>query len=88
MSGGCAARSVADAESHGADVVAAAGCGSAPDVAQCMRALPADKVVSALPAVVSAAAPDSPYGVIVDGWALAGPPLDVISAGGHHQVPG
>ena len=87
MSGSCEARSVSDAQKQGDAVVAAAGCNSAPDVAQCMRALPANKIISAAPVVVGSAAPDSPYGVNVDGTLLSGKPIDVISAGGHQQMP-
>jgi para-nitrobenzyl esterase len=86
MSGSCDARTITDADKQGVAVVAAAGCGSAPDVAQCMRALPADKVVSALPVAVTAAAPGSPYGVNVDGTFLTGNPIDLIDAGGYLPV--
>jgi para-nitrobenzyl esterase len=52
-----------------------------------MRALPPETIVAARPVVVSAATPDSPYGVNIDGTLLTGYPLDVISAGAHEQTP-
>ena len=86
-SGGCGARTVPDAEAHGAKVVAAAKCESAPDIARCLRALPAAQLVGALPTTVDVAGPAPVYGPIVDGVALTGAPLDVIGAGGHVAVP-
>ncbi|GAC1558722.1 MAG: carboxylesterase/lipase family protein [Polyangiales bacterium] len=86
-SGGCRAGNFIDAETRGAKVVVATKCESAPDVAACLRALPAAQIVGALPAPVEVAGAVSVYGPIVDGVALTGAPLDVITAGGHASVP-
>jgi len=87
QSGSCRALpSRTAAEQTAAEVAAAAGCGGASDVAACMRAQPAESIIRALPATVSALA-SSPYQPMIDGVVQTAQPATVIAAGGHAQVP-
>jgi para-nitrobenzyl esterase len=87
QSGGCTARTQADAAAQGAKVVAAAKCDSAGDVLACLRAIPAKDMVNALPVKVDVAGAGNGYGATIDGWFLSGKPIDIIGAGGHNAVP-
>ncbi|MDL2717204.1 MAG: carboxylesterase family protein [Acidobacteriota bacterium] len=80
-SGRCSQPTLREVEADGAAVVDAAGCGGAPDVAACLRAVSAETLVSA--ARTDAVA----YGPNVDGFVLLESPLDALSAGTHHHVP-
>ncbi len=86
-SGGCVARSLTSARSSAAELVAAAGCVGAPDVAACLRALPAEQLVLALPSPASVTGPQGPFQPVVDGVVIPDDPLDVIASGRHHHVP-
>ncbi len=86
-SGGCTARKLTSARSSAAELVAAAGCAGAPDVAACLRALPAEQLVLALPSPASVTGPQGPFQPVVDGVVIPDDPLDVIASGRHHHVP-
>ncbi len=86
-SGGCSAHTLSTAHATAAELVAAAGCSGAADVAGCMRALPADAVVLALPSPPSVTGPQGPYQPVVDGVVIPDDPLTMIASGRHHQVP-
>jgi len=84
-SGGCVAKTKADAEAFGAKLVQAAGC-PAGDFA-CMRDLPASAVVKAIVELPDVAGKQSDYQPSIDGYVVTGDPLEVIAAGGHNHVP-
>ncbi len=86
-SGGCAASTAADAQAFGAKVVAAAGCGSASDVAACMRSLDTEAIISALPQPIDLAGKQGGYQPNVDGWVLPESPLDALAGGHYNHVP-
>jgi para-nitrobenzyl esterase len=86
-SGGCSARSLAVAHQTASQLVAAAGCSGAADVPACMRELPANAVVRALPVPASVIGPQGPYQPVVDGVVIPDDPLTVIATGNHNQVP-
>jgi para-nitrobenzyl esterase len=86
-SGACTARALTAAETQGQTVFVAAKCDGAADPLACMRALPADAVVAAVPTKVDIAGKASGYGAVVDGTALTAMPRDVIAAGAHNHVP-
>lgn len=74
------------AESTGAMVASAVGCGSATDVPACLRALPAETLIRALPGDPSALG-SSPYQSVIDGTVLVEQPSAAMAAGRHHAVP-
>ncbi|HEY5926005.1 MAG TPA: carboxylesterase family protein, partial [Kofleriaceae bacterium] len=76
----------ARAEQNGADVAAAVGCDTAADVAACMRGVPAEMVIRALPPDISALT-SSPYQPMIDGIVQTDQPANVIAAGIHAAVP-
>jgi para-nitrobenzyl esterase len=87
QSGSCQAlpsRTVAETTAN--DVVAAAGCASAPDALACMRALPAETLIRTLPSDISGLESGS-YQPMIDGVVQTAQPIDVIVAGNHAQVP-
>jgi para-nitrobenzyl esterase len=86
-SGGCAAERRSDAEAFAATWAEKAGCAEAPDLAACLRALPAGDVATLVPSKVEVAGKQGPYQPIVDGYLLAAPPLEVIEGGAHNHVP-
>jgi para-nitrobenzyl esterase len=73
-------------QTTGAQVATATGCAAEKDLAACLRALPMAKLVVAVPAIGSLLAPGN-YGPIVDGYAIPAPPIDIMAAGIHNQVP-
>lgn len=73
-------------EQAAADVVAAVGCAGAADIPTCLRALPAEMLIRALPAEASAIA-SSPYKPMIDGVVQTDQPEHVIAAGAHAAVP-
>jgi len=85
QSGGCQGKPRADAEAQGKKVADAAGCTS--DIAACLRALPLDKLLTALPAVVNVAGAGTSYTAVVDGYALPSAPQQLIKDGKHNPVP-
>jgi para-nitrobenzyl esterase len=86
-SGACVAHTRDAVEAFGADLVEAAGCGGDADPIACMRALPADAMTLAIPAVIDVAGKQTDYQPHVDGHVLAAAPLDAIAAGEHNAVP-
>lgn len=87
-SGACIAASRAATQEFGQTLVEAAGCAGSSDVAACLRALPAEALVKAVPVKIDiAAAATSGFGPSVDGWVLPLAPLDAITQGNHNHVP-
>jgi len=76
----------ATAETNGAMVVAAVGCGGAADVPACLRGVSAEALIRALPGDPSALA-SSPYQSTIDGMILVEQPSAAMAAGRHHAVP-
>jgi para-nitrobenzyl esterase len=70
---------------RGRKFVAAAGCGTAKDVAACMRALPAEKVV----ALAGTPSANGPFinGPLVDGTVIPRQTIDAIQRGQFNKVP-
>ena len=87
QSGGCAARTLAEAQAQGAEIATAAGCAAAPDVIACLRAKPAPALLQAFPTSVNVAGKGAGWGATVDNFFLDQKPLDVIAAGKHVKVP-
>ncbi|KAA0256674.1 MAG: carboxylesterase family protein [Acidobacteria bacterium] len=90
QSGGCHQPSLDDVEAFGETIVQAAGCASTDldGVRACMRALSAEAVLSAVPAVVSVASSSGQlYGPAVDGWVLPASPYEALREGTHNHVP-
>lgn len=87
QSGGCAARTLAEAQEQGVAVVAAAKCDTAPDVLACMRGLAGAELLKAYPTSVNVAGKGSGWGATVDNAFLDQKPLDVIASGRHAKVP-
>src|SRR5207245_318781 len=73
-------------QTTGAQVVTATGCAVEKDVAACLRALPLAKLVAAVPGMGSTISPNN-YGLVVDGYAIPAPPIEIMAAGMHNQVP-
>lgn len=65
------------------------GCGSAPDVLGCLRALTPEQLIRAypVPVVVGSRRPTVSWGPMVDGVVLPQVPADAIRAGVHSKVP-
>jgi len=68
---------LATAETLEQPVVAALGCGTVPDVAACLRALPAEQIVNS----------GLNVGPIIDGVTVPGQPRDLIADGRFNKVP-
>jgi para-nitrobenzyl esterase len=86
-SGGCVAQPAATAQSFAQSWASKAGCGSAADVASCLRALSGTAVTQVQPEPASIAGKQGDYQPNVDGVALTGSPDAVIRAGAHNHVP-
>lgn len=76
----------ATAESTSAMVVAAVGCAGQADVPACLRAVPAETMIRALPGDPSALG-SSPYQSTIDGTILVEQPSAAMAAGRHNAVP-
>lgn len=87
QSGGCNQRRMDQAEPFGQQVVAAAGCGTAVDIAACLRGLSVSSLLTALPTDPHVAEGMAEYGPTVDGYVLTGSPIQVIRDGAHNRVP-
>lgn len=74
------------AEATGAMVAAAVGCSGVADVPACLRAVPAETLIRALPGDPSALG-SSPYQSTIDGTILVEQPNAALAAGRHHAVP-
>jgi len=91
-SGSCiAVQAIADARAQGQRFATAASCGTGADAAQCLRALPVDAVLRALPAPVSIAGLDGAmtarWGPVVAAPTLPERPYDAMLAGRQNRVP-
>lgn len=87
QSGGCGARTLAEAEEQGRAVATAAKCDAAPGVPDCLRALSGPDLLKAFPTSVLVAGKGTGWGATVDGFFLDQKPLDVIATGQHAKVP-
>lgn len=92
QSGSCTyTQSAEDAAAQGDRFAQAAGCATAPDPAACLRALPVEQVLRALPAPVSIsglnATETARWGPVIDPTTLPTRPYEAILAGRHHRVP-
>lgn len=85
-SGGGGAPPLAKVENSMQAVVDGVGCGSAPDVLACMRALPAEQLAG-LAAAHGPLEKGLKYGPTADGYVLTASPLQVFAAGQHNHVP-
>lgn len=86
-SGGCVADSRSKALATGATLADNAGCGTASDVAACLRSRTPAELLAALPADASIVGSQAPYQPNVDGTMLPAAPLDQIRSGQHNRVP-
>jgi para-nitrobenzyl esterase len=89
QSGGCAQPTLSQAEGEGTKVVSMAGCDGAADKPACLRAIPALTLIKMAPGVASVTGLDAglKFGPNVDGYVLAGSPIEVISERKHNAVP-
>ena len=87
QSGGCIAQTPDEAASLGTELLANAGCSGAADVPACLRALPAETLVRAIPPEVSVVTPGRGFKSVVDGLVIPEAPLDRLAAGRHNRVP-
>jgi para-nitrobenzyl esterase len=80
------ASTMAAAETRGEQFAAKLGCGKAADVAGCMRAKPAEQVLTAMPA--SLLGPGKPiWGPVMDSRLIPGQPAELLAAGHFNRVP-
>ena len=87
LSGHCTAFTPEVAGAAAAGLSATLGCETEPDIAACLRAIPADQVTAA-PMGFYGSATDSGFnGPTLDGWVVPEPPLDVITRGDHADIP-
>jgi para-nitrobenzyl esterase len=87
-SGGCRQPLLDDVATFGNEVTAKAGCAGATDPAACLRALPAESVLLAVPPVVTVSSPSGQlWGPAVDGFVLRDTPEATIGRGEHNRVP-
>jgi para-nitrobenzyl esterase len=78
-------RPLADGYPYGRELAANLGCGQAPDVPACLRALPLEKFVTKTANMMFAGGPSlMPR---IDGKIVPGPPLDLLRAGKYRHVP-
>lgn len=79
-------RTLVEAETRGDEFAAKLGCDKASDVAGCMRAKPAEQVLSAIPAnPLTAGRPI--WEPVMDGSLIPGQPAEVLAAGRFNKVP-
>ncbi|MEO0322776.1 MAG: carboxylesterase family protein [Myxococcota bacterium] len=84
QSGLCTGEPLAEAEEgFGASVDVFEECRDATDRLACLRALPAERIVAAIPGTIEELA----YGPVVDGYVLPDSPLALIARGEHNDVP-
>ncbi len=88
QSGGCTQRPLSEFVAFGNTLTDKAGCASDVDPAACLRAVPFDALLRALPPVVTvASASGQLWGPAVDGFVLRDSPEVVIGKGEHVRVP-
>ncbi|WP_081864822.1 carboxylesterase/lipase family protein [Chondromyces apiculatus] len=86
-SGPCDLRSdQASAQEQGALLVEALGCQGAPDVLACLREVPAEEVLSALPASVGFSM-EGAWQPVIDGWNIPASPAARLASGDFERVP-
>ena len=85
-SGGCPGKARVDAEAHGKKVAEATGCTTA-DIPACLRALPLEKLLTAIPATVEVAGKTGVYNSVIDGYVLPSAPQELIATSKHNAVP-
>ncbi len=88
QSGGCTQQPLAEFVTFGNTLTDKAGCSGAADPAACLRAVPFDSLLRALPPVVTVASSSGQlWGPTVDGFVLRDSPEVVIGKGEHNRVP-
>ena len=87
QSGGCTAHTVGEAEALAGELATNAGCADAADVAACLRALPAETLVRAIPPDVSVVTPGRGFKSAIDGVVIPEAPMERLAAGRHNHVP-
>ncbi|MBK9090050.1 MAG: carboxylesterase family protein [Holophagales bacterium] len=88
QSGGCTQRPLSEFVAFGNTLTGMAGCASDVDPAACLRAVPFDALLRALPPVVTVASTSGQlWGPAVDGFVLRDSPEVVIGKGEHNKVP-
>jgi para-nitrobenzyl esterase len=87
QSGGCATYAVGEAEALAGELATNTGCADSADVAACLRALPAEILVRAIPPAVSVVTPGKGWRSTVDGVVIPEAPLERVAAGRHNRVP-
>ena len=88
QSGGCAQRSLAEFVAFGDTITEKAGCSDAADPSACLRALPFEALLRAVPPVVTVASSSGQlWGPAVDGFVLRDSPEAVLAKGEHNRVP-
>jgi para-nitrobenzyl esterase len=70
----------------GAQVVKAAGCDTSPDIPTCLRALPAETIVAAVPGLSSLLEPDV-FVENIDGYVVPDSVVNLVGAGLYSPVP-
>jgi len=84
QSGFCSGVPLADAEARfDASVEVFDECRDAPDRVACLRALPVERIVGAIPGSIS----ELTYGPVIDGHVLPDAPMALIERGEHNDVP-
>jgi para-nitrobenzyl esterase len=87
-SGGCTGKALATAESFAQTWATKASCGTAADVASCLRALDGNAVTLVMPEPASiAGSKQGDYEPDVDGVAMTGPSDQIIGSGAGNHVP-
>lgn len=88
QSGGCIGKSQAEFQAFGDTITKAAGCSGASDPAACLRALPFDELLLAVPPKVSVVSSTGQiWGPTVDGFVLHDSPDLVLAGGDQNRVP-
>jgi para-nitrobenzyl esterase len=82
QSGACNLRDLSAKYAFGQDVARETGCGTAADVAGCLRAVPPDVLAKARPSLPNPMT-ISQYNPAVDGWSIVDEPLARLRSGAH-----
>ncbi len=87
QSGGCGSRPLADFVAFGDTITAKTGCSAAADPAACLRALPFERILEAVPPVVTVGTFSGQlWGPSVDGFVLKDSPDAAMAMGEHNRV--
>ncbi|HHH29778.1 MAG TPA: carboxylesterase family protein [Polyangiaceae bacterium] len=87
QSGACVSEADSSIDAVSQDAIAALGCEGAPDVAACLRDVPAEDVILSFPLDPETAGSRPDMQAHVDGWVLEATPLETIANEQHHAVP-